>query len=308
MGSETGYRLDKALLREAFNKAVASYDEHAVLQREVARRMVERLDYIRVAPADVLDIGSGTGYSAELLLGRYPGARVIGLDMACALLDHACRRDALRQGFVPLCADMEAVPLADDSVDMVFSSLALQWSDDPAVVFREIARVLKPGGLLMFATFGPDTLRELRASWQAADGHVHVNAFIDMHDLGDALLASGLAQPVVDADHFTLTYDNTTALLKDLKGIGVRNCNAGRRRGLTGRHRLESMQRAYERFRSDGRLPATYEVIYGHAWAPDAADQPRDSGSPVGQMRRQMQVEFDEYLKRTAKEKDKQDN
>jgi malonyl-CoA O-methyltransferase len=306
MGSETGYRLDKALLRDAFNKAADSYDTHAVLQREVARRMVERLDYIRLAPADVLDIGSGTGYSAELLLGRYPEARVLGLDMACQLLEHAVRREALRQRFVPLCADMEAVPLADHSVDMVFSSLALQWSDDPAVVFREIARVLKPGGLLMFATFGPDTLHELRASWQAVDGHVHVNAFIDMHDLGDALLACGLAQPVVDTDHFTLTYDTTGALLKDLKAIGVRNCNHGRRRGLTGRQRLESMQRAYERFRSDGRLPATYEVIYGHAWAPDAADQPQSGDSPVQQMRKQMNVEFEQYLKLVAdKEKDK---
>jgi malonyl-CoA O-methyltransferase len=149
-------------------------------------------------------------------------------------------------------------------------------------VFRECARVLRPGGLLTFTSFGPDTLKELRAAWASADDFTHVNRFIDMHDLGDALLRAGLAEPVMDVERYTLTYTDVRALMRDLKAIGAHNVNAGRPRGLTGRRALERMTAAYERERRDGCLPATYEVVYGQAWAPVGA--PRGS-APSGETR-----------------------
>jgi malonyl-CoA O-methyltransferase len=168
-------------------------------------------------------------------------------------------------GFV--CADVERLPLADASVDLVFSNLTLQWCNLDAA-FAEFRRVLRPDGLLLFTSMGPDTLKELRASWAAADGEVHVNSFMDMHDVGDALVRARLADPVMDVEHLTVTYGEVERLLRDLKAIGAHNVNAGRPRGLMGRQRYAAMRSAYERYRRDGVLPATYEVVYGHAWAP----------------------------------------
>ena len=158
------------------------------------------------------------------------------------------------------------MPLADASVDVVYSNLMLQWCDDLDALFAEFRRVLKPRGLLTFSTFGPDTLKELRAAWASVDGHTHVHRFIDMHDIGDALVRAGLSEPVLDVERFTLTYEDVQALMRDLKAIGAHNAAAGRAPGLTGRGRLRAMSAAYERYRSAGRLPASYEVVYGQAW------------------------------------------
>ncbi len=166
-----------------------------------------------------------------------------------------------------LCADMERLPLARHSLPMVWSNLALQWTDDPAPVFREIHRVLEPGGLFVFSTFGPDTLKELRAASAGLDGHQHVNRFIDMHDLGDALVHAGFANPVMEMEHITLTYGDLRALLLELKAIGAHTVKEARRSGLMGKAQWQQLTANYERFRRDGRLPATYEVVYGHAWA-----------------------------------------
>lgn len=299
MSNDSDHRLDKRLLRRAFERAAVSYDAAAVLQREVGERMARRLDLVRFEPPVILDVGAGTGMSSVPLAQRYPAARVIALDIAEAMLSRARARDALRARLQAVCADMEAVPLAPASVDMVFSNLALQWSTDLEVVLSEFRRVLRPGGLLTFTTFGPDTLQELRASWERADAYVHVNAFADMHDVGDSLVRGGFAEPVMDVEHFQLTYADFGALLRDLRAIGVRNLNAGRARGMTGRQRLAAVRAAYEAFRSDGRLPASYEVIYGHAWVPAGAE--RTAAAPVGGMRsplqrlrRAMQVQFRE--------------
>ena len=166
--------------------------------------------------------------------------------------------------------------------DSIFSNIMLQWCGDPEVVFRECARVLRPGGLLTFTSFGPDTLRELRKAWATADQYTHVNRFIDMHDLGDAMLRAGLAEPVMDVERYTLTYPDVRGLMRDLKAIGAHNVNAGRARGLTGRRALERMTAAYESERRDGRLPATYEVVYGQAWALESGLR---SSAPAGEIR-----------------------
>ncbi|WP_018232835.1 malonyl-ACP O-methyltransferase BioC [Thioalkalivibrio thiocyanodenitrificans] len=265
------YRLDKRRVRATFDRAAAGYDAAAPLQHEICDRLLERLDWVKLAPRHILDAGTGTGRGARGLRRRYPRARLLGLDLSLAMLRRARRQSGWWRRPDWVCADLEGLPLADASLDLLFSSLALQWCNDLERTLRGFRRVLAPGGLLMFTTFGPDTLKELRAAWQAADAdHVHVNVFMDMHDIGDALVRAGFADPVMDMEMVTVTYPDLGRLLADLRAIGATNANAGRERGLTTRARLRTVESAYDAFRlSDDRLPATYEVIYGHAWAPE---------------------------------------
>ena len=260
--------MDKGEARRAFARAAPRYDEVAVLQREIGQRMLERLDLVRLTPRVILDVGAGTGVATTALCRRYPKARVIALDFALPMLQATRRRGTWLRKPRCICADAEHLPLADMTVDLIYSNATLQWCNDLEHTFREFLRVLRPGGLLMFTTFGPDTLQELRASWSEADDQVHVSPFLDMHDVGDALVRAHWAEPVMDVERITLTYRDTAALMRDLKVLGAHNVHAQRHRGLTGKGRLRRMQQAYERFRNDGRLPASYEVIYGHAWAP----------------------------------------
>lgn len=281
---EQSVRPEKRLVRSSFDKAAESYDAVAVLQREVAERMIERLDLVRLAPKRVLDIGAGTGVAAGQLVRRYPEARVILLDLAPAMVRLSRQRFSFwtrwrrRVGFV--CGDAESLPVADASCDLLFSNLTIQWCGDLERTFMEFRRVLRPGGLLMFTTLGPDTLKELRAAWTEADVGVHVNEFVDMHDVGDAMVRAGLADPVLDMEMITMTYPDVASLMRDLKGIGAHNVNPGRERGLTGKVRLRRMTEAYERFRREGRLPATHEVVYGHAWAPEPGSMAAQQGEP----------------------------
>ncbi|RMG33427.1 MAG: malonyl-[acyl-carrier protein] O-methyltransferase BioC [Gammaproteobacteria bacterium] len=271
------FSIDKRQARRTFGRAAAGYDEAAVLQHEIADRMLQRLDYVRLQPRRILDIGCGTGRASEALLRRYPRAEVVALDFALPMLEQARRRSRWRRRPRCLCGDMDSLPLAAQSFDLVFSNAAIQWSADPAGAIAEMHRVLRPGGLLMFSSFGPDTLHELRTAWAKVDGTPHVHGFIDLHDYGDMLVAAGLADPVMDMERLTLTYADTDALMRDLKAIGANNAASGRTRGLTGRARLQALRAAYERFRdASGRLPATYEVVYGHAWG---AEQRREGGA-----------------------------
>lgn len=274
--------LDKKAVRAAFTRAAQYYDAAAVLQREIADRLLARLDYMRIVPRRVLDLGCGTGYATVSLARRYRQAQVIGLDLAQAMTQAARQRSAKqyafglgrylgRERFVT--ADAESLPFADRSLDLIFSSLALQWCD-PDAVFRECRRVLRPGGLFLFTTFGPDTLKELRAAWRSVDPGLHVHEFIDMHDLGDALVRARFADPVMDVEALTLTYAQVPAVLRDLKAIGAHNAASARRSTLTGKAQFARFVQAYEVFRNaDGRLPASYETVFGHAWVP-LADKP----------------------------------
>ncbi len=276
------FTLEPLDVARSFDRAARSYDAAAVLQTRVRMELLARLDLVRLLPKSVLDLGCGTGAGAVALARRYGRGHVLALDLSPAMLREARRRRRPWRRFATLCADAARLPLAGGSVELVFSNLMLQWCGDPETVFRECARVLRPGGLVTFTSFGPDTLKELRLAWASADGHTHVNRFIDMHDLGDALLRAGLAEPVMDVERYTLTYADVRALMRDLKAIGAHNVNAGRPRGLTGRRALERVTNAYERERRDGRLPATFEVVYGQAWAP--ARPPR-SAQPRGETR-----------------------
>lgn len=257
--------LDAAAARRNADRASASYDGSAVLQARMRQQLIERLDWIAFTPESVLDLGCGTGHGALALAARWPMARVIAADRSRGMLRELSRLDA--EGRCErLCADAVSLPLPDASVDLVFCNLMLQWCDDLDAAFAEIARVLRPRGLLTFTTLGPDTLAELREAWRAADAATHVIPFTDMHDIGDGLVRAGLAEPVLDVVRVTLTYPDLRALMGDLKAIGAQNATMERPRGLTGRGRLRAVEAAYEQFRRDGTLPASCEVVFGQAW------------------------------------------
>lgn len=261
--------LDKQQARRAFERAADGYDEAAVLQQEIGRRLIDRLDVIRCNPGRILDLGAGTGECAHSLMQRFPSADMVALDIAGAMLRKTQQRIGNTNQLSCICADGEHLPFADNSFDFIFSNLMLQWCTELEPVFSELRRVLTPGGLLLFTSFGPDTLMELRASWSGVDGYTHVNSFIDMHHVGDALVTTRWAEPVIDTERITVTYREVSTLMQDLKHIGAHNVTRHRPRGLTGRQKMNKVIEAYEQFREDGVLPASYEVVYGHAWAPD---------------------------------------
>jgi malonyl-CoA O-methyltransferase len=261
------FRLDRRAVARAFDRASSGYDAAAALQERVRNELLDRLGELRIEPQTVLDLGAGTGHAARALKRRYPKALVTAVDIAPGMLERARAQSRWLRRFERVRADAYSLPFRDRAFDLVFSSLMLQWCDDLDAAFSEIARVLAPGGLLLFSTFGPGTLAELREAWSAsgAPGN-HVNHFFDPHALGSALMHAGLAEPVLDVDRIVMRYPDTLALMRELKAIGAHNVTQGRARGLTGRQRLAAMAKAYETQRRDGSLPATWEVIHASSW------------------------------------------
>jgi malonyl-CoA O-methyltransferase len=261
--------INKIKVATSFNRSAQDYAEHAVLQRTVAERLLERLELVSISPKVIIDAGSGPGGAARRLAKRYKGAQVLQLDLSMQMLNQSRSQDSRffsKQQYI--CGDAESLPLENNSLELVFSSLMLQWCNDLDATFAQIKSTLKKQGLFLFATLGPDTLKELRSSWAEVDDDVHVNTFIDMHDIGDALVRAGFVEPVMDVEHITLTYEDGFSLMRDLKTLGANNADTERHKGLTGKNKMNRMMAAYEKFRSEGRLPATYEVVYGHAWTP----------------------------------------
>lgn len=261
--------------------------------------MLERLDYVKLAPRRILDAGSGPAPQAAQLAGRYRGAQILALDFSLPMLRATCPRVLLGRGLgrfvdqlrervrdqlrerlpdrlrdrlrgrsapVPLCADLVRIPLAAHSCSLVWSNMALHWASDPQAAIAEFHRVLEVDGLLMFSTLGPDTLKELRTAFHVVAGSPHVHEFIDMHDLGDMLIAAGFAAPVMDTETITLTYAGLAGLVADLRATGQTCALAGRARGLMGPRQWQRAREALERCMRSGRLPASVEVVYGHAW------------------------------------------
>ncbi|VAW49181.1 Malonyl-[acyl-carrier protein] O-methyltransferase [hydrothermal vent metagenome] len=281
-------KMNRQHIKQHFSQAAPSYDDAAVLQKTVAECMDERLDLTTITPQTILDIGAGTGLLTEKLIARYADAHIVAIDLSFSMLQQAQPRLktarfpqlgqivnkaigttlAQKTAATAINADAYQLPFANQSVDLITSNLMLQWCDELDRVFQEFRRVLRPEGLLMFTTFGPDTLKELRQAWQVADPkQEHVNQFIDMHDVGDALIRAGFGQPVMDMELFTLTYDQPIGVLKDLKAIGATHANQNRAQGLMGKNRFQTMLKAYETHRKETKIPATYEVVHGHAWA-----------------------------------------
>lgn len=276
-GSESVPRIDRRRLRGSFDRAAAGYERHDAVQRHVAASLLDRLEWMKLAPRCVLDLGCGPGGMLVPLLKRYRQAEVIGCDLAPAMAARAARRRHWLRRARAVCADAEHLPLADASVDLVVSSLMLQWVETPDRVFAEVCRVLAPGGLFLFATLGPDTLYELRAVIEPVTRAPSVNRFLDLHDVGDALLRAGFADPVMDREDLTVTHPDLASLLRDLRGVGVRNVLSGRSPGLLTPRRLAQIEAAYrEHFAASAdtgapaRLRASWEVVHGHAWRSNA--------------------------------------
>lgn len=253
--------LQKKDVAASFSRAAATYDTVARLQREVGERLLSYLGRSQRVPARVLDLGCGTGHFRHALRMHYPQAQYVGLDIAAGMVEHA--RNHCRDDSAWLVADAEALPLAGESIDLVFSSLAVQWCLRPEHVFAELARVLRPGGKCVFTTLGPQTLCELREAWAAVDTHQHVNSFLPQSALHRAACRVPGITLQLESQLMHLEYDGVRDLLDELKALGAHNINRGRPAGLTSRRALLEMLQTYERHRARGLLPATYEVIYG---------------------------------------------
>jgi len=286
------FSLDRRAVLQAFDRASASYDAAAALQERVRNELIDRLAELKVAPQTILDLGAGTGHASRALKRAHPRAIVVAADIAPGMLARAKAQSRWLRRFERVRADAYSLPFRDASFDLIYSSLMLQWCDDLDTAFGEIARVLKPGGLLLFSTFGPGTLAELREAWAASgDAGNHVNHFFDPQAIGGALMHAGLSEPVLDVDRIVMRYPDALSLMHELKAIGAHNVTQGRPRGLTGRKRLAAMTRRYESLRGDGGLPATYEVIHAICWGGERralapADVPRESFIAPGAIRR----------------------
>lgn len=263
--------VDRRQVRRSFARAAAGYAEHDFLAREIDNRMQARLDYVKLAPELIVDIGCSRGASLAGLRQRYPEATALGLDFVPQMLPPEPAADWRR--WLPFArpnaacfaaGDAEKLPLGNGAAGLVWSNLLLHWLDDPVPALAEMHRVLEVGGLLMFSALGPDTLKELRSVF--GDGYAHSQRFIDMHDLGDMLVGCGFSDPVMDMEMMTLTYPDFPALLAELRASGGRCAMQARRRGLTGKAAWRAAGLGYEALAKEGRLPASFEIIYGHAW------------------------------------------
>ena len=274
---------DQRHIRRAFSRSASSYDAAAALQHEVEKRLLESLDYLgERIPQVVLDVGSGPAHAAAAMRKRWPRAQVVAMDLALPMLREAKKQSGWFRPFDRVCADARALPIADNSVDVLFTNLCLQWVEDLPAVFAGFRRVLKPGGLLLCSTFGPETLIELREAFAQADAVPHVSRFPPIAQFGDALVMAGFRDPVLDRDRFTLTYGDLPALMRELRAMGATNALQSRRHTLTGRARFAAASAAYEGTRNgDGKLPSTWEVIYAHAWAPPPGAPIRGQGEEI---------------------------
>lgn len=260
--------LDNHQIIQSFNRAASTYEQSSKLQKIVGENLLERLEWLKIEPQHILDVGAGIGRLSRALSQHYQNAEVYNVDISIKMVEFSHQKacnDVKKPHFI--CADGMQLPFADNSVDLLMSNLMLQWCNDIQTIFAEFARVLKPEGALFFSTFGPETLTELRHSFAQVDEETHLNHFLDMHDIGDTLLQVGFSNPVMDVDWFQFTYHDVKQLMLELKSIGAHNMTVGRPRGLMGKEKFKAMLATYEQYRlPDNSIPATYEIVYGHAW------------------------------------------
>ncbi|OGV38467.1 MAG: malonyl-[acyl-carrier protein] O-methyltransferase BioC [Legionellales bacterium RIFCSPHIGHO2_12_FULL_42_9] len=278
----------KTEIRNSFDKHAADYDKSAKIQREIGLRLFERLDYLKISPRYILDLGCGTGFFSRLLKKKYRQAEVISLDFSFNMLLEAQHKQSWRHQWFLVNADMVKMPFAEGVFDLIFANQTLHWDYPVATVLCEMNRVMNTEGCLMFSTLGPDTFKELVEAWSAVDHYTHTNQFIDMHNLGDALMRECFLDPVVDQELLTGHYASLTALLTSLKKQGMRNISQSRHVGLTGRQARGAFNQAYELFCTpEGRYPLTYEVVYGQAWkgTKRRSGQGTEAYIPVSQIR-----------------------
>ncbi|MDJ0938127.1 MAG: methyltransferase domain-containing protein [Woeseiaceae bacterium] len=251
-------------MRRRFDRAAARFDDAAFVHAVTRDGLFARLEPMTREARLVVDLGAATGRALEPLAKRFPKAHVVAIDVSGQMARESARRRGWFKKIDVVQADARALPLADASVDVVFSNLLLPWIDDPAPLTAEVSRVLAKDGLFAFSTLGPDSLRELGGAWAGIDDAVHVNRFLDMHDVGDALVRAGLRDPVLDVDRLTVTYEKPDALFRDLTAAGARNSLSTRAKGLTGRQRFAGFR---ERLApGGGRIALDLELVYGHCF------------------------------------------
>lgn len=275
MSLNESFLIDKKAMKRSFEKAAQTYDSANFLHKEIADRLLSRMDYVKIRPEKIIDLGCRTGYASNQLAGHYKNSSIIAIDIAHAMTVKTRGERVWWKRHLPIldnnpvrvvCADIEQLPIADNSIDLAWSNLTLHWYDLNKSI-ASIHRALKVEGLFTFTTLGPDTLKELRQAF-GDDDYVHVNQFVDMHDIGDTLVHAGFADPVMDMEILTITFDSLSTIVSDLKALGVNNKLNGRSRGLFSSAKWKRVEENYESCRKDGKLPVTIEVIYGHAWKP----------------------------------------
>lgn len=274
---------ENASLRRSFGRAASTYAQVAVLQQEVEKRLIEQLDFLEDRqPLRVLDLGCGPGRASGMMKKRWPKAQVIAIDAALPMLKEVPKQTRFWRPIKRICADASLLPLVDASVDVIFSNLCLQWVNDLPATLAEFRRVLKPDGLLLFSTFGPDTLLELReAYWQSGEKNPPLSPFAAIQQIGDAMIAAGFKNPVLDRELYQLTYADVRTLMKELKAIGATDARPSRSRGMAGKSRLQNMTAAYEKMRRDEVLPSTWEVVTVMAWGPAPGVSRREMGADI---------------------------
>lgn len=263
-------------VRRHFSRAAATYLEAAALQKEVEARLLEQSEYLEIPPQRVLDLGAGPGRASGILKRRWPKAEVVAMDLSLPMLRQVSKQTRFWRPVKRVCADAMQLPFPDRCFDLVFSSLCLQWAHPLPQALREIRRVLKPGGMLVFSTFGPDTLMELRETYLACGLEPAVSPFAAIQQVGDALQGAGFARNVLDRETYTLDYPDLQALMRELQAIGATDARTGRARGLMGKARWRALDAAYPR--RDGRAVSSWEVIAAMAFRPEHDPPPREDG------------------------------
>ncbi|WP_367606003.1 malonyl-ACP O-methyltransferase BioC [Legionella sp. W05-934-2] len=252
---------------KAFDRVATQYEKSAIIQQEIGNRLIERLDYLTITPTRILDLGCGVGQFSQALKKRYPKAHIVGIDLSYQMLNVAKLKQSWRSKWSLVGGDIATLPFANESFDLVFSNQAVHWVENVNALFSELHRIMAVNGCLMFSTLGPDTFKELSTVFKAIDDYEHVNIFQDMHDIGDSLLQAQWLDPVMDMEFITAQYASVNDLLKSLKRQGVKNIHPQRKLGLSGRQFLQQLSSLYQQtFAQAGKVPLTYEVVYGHAW------------------------------------------
>ena len=288
MNNHVSSALRRRDVQRRFDRAAARFDEADFVHTVTRNGLLERLEPMLVEAKTVVDLGCGTGSACKALARRFRRSRVVGVDLSHGMLAQLSLKRPWRSRIAAVQADAHALPFADQSVDVIFANLLLPWVDDPTMLFREVGRVLRKGGLMLFSTLGPDSLLKLRRAWQSVDAGAHVNLFMDMHDVGDAAVRAGLSDPVLDVDRLAVTYTSSAALFQDLTATGARNCLRERERSLQGRKRFDAMTNVLEANRSDGVIRLELELVYGHCWGTGAiaeSGEYRIAASQIGRRR-----------------------
>ena len=276
--------LNRKHIRRRFERAAATFDESDFVHAVTRDGLLARLEPLLVDAETVIDLGAATGAANRALEKRFKGARVVSIDLAHNMLKKAREKKSWFSKNTFTQASADALPFANESVDVVFSNLLLPWAHDPSLIFSELARVLRKGGVFAFATLGPDSLQEISRAWGSTDGNAHVNRFLDMHDLGDGLVNAGLRDPVLDVDRLSVSYEDSNRLFADLTAVGARNALNQRAKSLTGKQRYAAMVSALEATAIDGQITLDLELVFGHCWGAGPKMDPTNYRIDAGQI------------------------